>query len=138
MFIPEIKWKKEDNDKSECRKIARTLATEMANTYGGEVEKLTDIVDEILDTSYLITKSYEMITDYQTKGIDFMPMLAQSYLVIMGKICNADIPKDAMPNLANAVFYATPLWRIIPQVKEYVHEVFRNEDLKKERGNGEF
>lgn len=136
MFIPEIKWKKEDNDKAECRKIARTLATEMANTYGGEVDKLTDIVDDILDTAFLLGKSCEMVSDYCKSSA--MPLATQAYLVIMGKICNADIPKDAMPNLANAVFYSMPFWNIMPRVKDYVREVFRNEDLKKERGNGEF
>ena len=136
MFIPEVKWGK-TNDRDECRKIARTLAVELANTFGGEVDKLTNIVYEIIDTAFMVNKTYEDLVSYCDGDTASSLLFAtQSYIIVMGKICGSDIPIDAMAHLANAVLQSMSFWNIIGTVKELAAKVFAHADMKRSRKHG--
>lgn len=134
MFIPEVKWGK-TNDREECRKIARTLAVEISKEFGGDVYKLTNIVDDILDTAFMMNKVYGDLVSYFGNDAG-LQLAVQSYMVVMGKICGSDIPIDAMAHLANAVLQSMSFWGIIGTVKQLAAKVFAHADMKRSRNHG--
>ena len=136
MFIPEVKWGK-TNDREECRKIARTLAENIAETYGGEVETMTSDIFEILDTAFMVNKTYDDLVSFCGGVKETSLLLAtQSYIVVFGKICGSSIPIDAMPRLANTIFSQTSFWNMMAAVKELAAKVFAHSDMKRSRKHG--
>ena len=136
MFIPEVKWGK-TNDRDECRKMAGMMAKDIKDTFGGDLEKMTSDIYEILDTAFMANKTYEDLVSF-CGGIKETSILlaTQSYIVVMGKICGSDIPIDAMAHLANAVFQTMGFWSIIGTVKELAAKVFVHADMKRSRNHG--
>ena len=135
MFIPEVKWGK-TNDRDECRKIARTLADEISKEFGGDVDKLTNVVDDILDTSFCLNTAYNLITDCGDSKEVRLALAVQSQMVIMAKIVDTGLSEDAMLALSNAVFKCMSFWDFMPLVMSKTREVFRHADLKEGRDNG--
>lgn len=135
MFIPEVKWGK-TNDRDECRKIARTLAVEISKEYGGDVDKLTNIVDDILDTSFSLNTAYNLIDDFEATKKVRLALAAQSQMVIMSKIVDTGLSEEAMFALSNAVFKCMSFWDFMPAVMEKTREVFRFADLQRSRNHG--
>lgn len=136
MFIPEVKWGK-TNDIDECRKMAGMMAKDIKDTFGGDLEKMTSDIYEILDTAFMANKTYEDLVSYCDGDTASSLLLAtQSYIIVMGKICGSDIPIDAMEHLANAVFQTMGFWNMMSAVKELAAKVFAHADMKRSRKHG--
>lgn len=137
MFIPEVKWgNNKSNDRDECRKIARTLAVEISKEFGGEADKLTNVVDDILGTAFSLDTAYNLITDCGDSKEVRIALAVQSHMVIMSKIVDTGLSYDAMLALSNAVFKCMSFWGFMPLVMSKTREVFRHADLKEGRKHG--
>lgn len=135
MFIPEVKWGK-TNDRDEFRKIARTLAVEISKEFGGDVDKLTNVVDDILDTSFSLNTAYNLITDCGDSKEVRLALAVQSHMVIMSKIVDTGLSDDAMFALSNAVFKCMSFWDFMPLVMSKTREIFAHADMKRSRNHG--
>jgi hypothetical protein len=139
MFIPEIKWKKEDNDREECVKIAKTLARSLHETFGGDVDMMTKEVDDILNVSFLLNRTYQMISSYCDEYHTKIVLGTQCFLVIMAQLSDLkSVPMEALPCLADSIFHSMAFYPIMPEIKTMATGVFRNEDLERGNGHGEF
>lgn len=136
MFIPEVKWGK-TNDRYECRKMAEMMAKDINDTFGGDLEKMTSDIFEILDTAFMVTKTYDDLVSFCGGVKETSILLAtQSYIIVFGKICGSSIPIDAMPRLANTIFSQTSFWNMMAAVKYMATKVFVHADMKRRRNHG--
>lgn len=136
MFIPEVKWGK-TNDRDECRKIARTLAAEISKMFGGDIDMMTKEVDDILNLSFLLDRTYQMISSYCDEYHTKIVLGTQCFLVIMAQLSGLkSVPLEALPCLADSIFTSMDFYQMMPEIKTMAACVFKNEDLKRSRHNG--
>ena len=137
MFIPEVKWGK-TNDGDECRKMARMMAKDINDTFGGDLEKMTSDIYEIIDTAFMVNKTYDDLVSFCGGIKETCILLAtQSYIIVMGKICGSDIPIDAMEQLANAVFQTMSFCNMMSAIKETAVKLFVHSGMKRGRKHGD-